>query len=130
MRYRNAAIPLSLLGWLAFLGAAHGQGFRTYEPTKPTVSPYLNLLRTNFGPLPNYQSLVRPQLRQQSFNQSASRAIEYNLRQVATLERSVPPQRQGRIRVRSAPMRPTGVAGQFQYFSHYFPIRQTPRTRR
>ena len=47
----------------------HCQQARRYQPSRPTVSPYLNLFRSNTGPLPNYYSLVRPQLNQQTFNQ-------------------------------------------------------------
>jgi hypothetical protein len=43
-----------------------------YAPTKPTVSPYLNLLRNDAGALPNYYSLVRPQLNQARFNERAA----------------------------------------------------------
>ncbi|QDU55058.1 hypothetical protein [Aeoliella mucimassa] len=34
-----------------------------YQPTRPTTSPYLNLLRPE-GAIPNYYSLVRPMQRQ------------------------------------------------------------------
>jgi hypothetical protein len=47
---------------------SYGQQVRRYQPSRPTVSPYLNLFRNNTGPLPNYYSLVRPQLQQDSFN--------------------------------------------------------------
>jgi hypothetical protein len=39
-----------------------------YQPARPTVSPYLNLFRRDAGPLPNYYSLVRPQLNQQAID--------------------------------------------------------------
>jgi hypothetical protein len=55
---------------LALLFAAEAQAQTPrYQPARPTVSPYLNLFRNNTGPLPNYYSLVRPQLQQQDFNQ-------------------------------------------------------------
>ncbi len=47
---------------------AQAQAPRRYQPARPTVSPYLNLFRNNTGPLPNYYSLVRPQINQQAFN--------------------------------------------------------------
>jgi hypothetical protein len=53
---------------------SYGQQLRRYQPSSPTISPYMNLLRTNVGPLPNYYSLVRPQLNQ----------LEFNRQQVAT----------------------------------------------
>jgi hypothetical protein len=49
-------------------GSADAQQARRYQPSTPTVSPYLNLTRSNVGGLPNYYSLVRPQLQQQAFN--------------------------------------------------------------
>lgn len=48
---------------------------RRYQPARPTVTPYLNLLRTNTSGLPNYYSLVRPQLNQLEFNQQ-QRALD------------------------------------------------------
>lgn len=50
-------------------GESRGQQARRYQPSRPTVSPYLNLFRNNTGPLPNYYSLVRPQINQLAFNQ-------------------------------------------------------------
>jgi len=65
-----------------------------YQPARPTISPYLNLFRGNTGPLPNYYSLVRPQLYQQDFNQrqltsqqqqnSAIGALQVESRQLGT----------------------------------------------
>lgn len=66
---------LSLCVVLVAIAATHevrGQGVRRYQPSRPTVSPYLNLYRNNTGPLPNYYSLVRPQLNQQAFNNQIS----------------------------------------------------------
>ena len=55
---------------LAFAAAdARGQGMQRYQPSRPTVSPYMNLFRGNVGPLPNYYSLVRPQINQLAINQ-------------------------------------------------------------
>jgi hypothetical protein len=57
--------------------AASAQDVPRYRPQRPTISPYLNLLRADNGPLPNYYSLVRPQLNQQSFdNQMLLRSQE------------------------------------------------------
>ncbi|RIK74243.1 MAG: hypothetical protein DCC67_16870 [Planctomycetota bacterium] len=63
------------------IGASHGQQIRRYRPASPTVSPYLNLLRNNdIGGLPNYYSLVRPQLQQQQFN---TQQQQFNRQQMA-----------------------------------------------
>lgn len=52
---------------------ARAQGYQRYQPSRPTVSPYLNLFQNNRNggfnrAVPNYYSLVRPQLQQQQIN--------------------------------------------------------------
>ncbi|HEX6963086.1 MAG TPA: hypothetical protein VF175_14550 [Lacipirellula sp.] len=49
----------------------HAQNpYPRYEPARPTVSPYLNLVRPDgIGGASNYYNLVRPLQRQQEFNQ-------------------------------------------------------------
>jgi hypothetical protein len=54
--------------WLGTAAESHAQ-VRRYEPSRPTVSPYLNLFREQTGILPNYQALVRPQQLQNETNQ-------------------------------------------------------------
>ena len=131
MGCRNVSIAIALGGCLLICGTVRGQGLRSYEPASPTVNPYLNLLRTDFGPLPNYHSLVRPQLRQQAFNREASREIEYNLRQLSAVEQTPAAESPGGvIQVRQAQGRPPRVSSQFQYFSHYFPPPRAARPRR
>jgi len=39
-----------------------------YQPSRPTVSPYLELSRFNNGTVPNYYSFVRPLQQQRRFN--------------------------------------------------------------
>jgi len=55
--------------WLAEAATSHAQYQRRYEPSRPTVSPYLNLFRFNNSVIPNYQSLVRPEQQAQRFKQ-------------------------------------------------------------
>ncbi len=101
MRNRIAISLLTLWGCFLLHGVVRGQAQRRYQPNSPTVSPYLNLLRTNLGPLPNYHSLVRPQLNQQNFNRGASQVMDYNLRQMTRIENTPLPE-QGPIQVRKA----------------------------
>jgi len=63
----RAAVALLLVQAAATTG--YGQQLRRYQPARPTVSPYLNLLRNdNASGVPNYYGLVRPQLQQQAIN--------------------------------------------------------------
>ncbi len=68
-----AACLLLLLIASAMQNSNQAQELRRYQPSSPTVSPYLNLGRFNAGGLPNYYSLVRPLNRQQQINQQADR---------------------------------------------------------
>ena len=66
------------------LGAngSYGQVQRRYQPSRPTVSPYLNLFRFNNSVIPNYQSLVRPEQEAQRFRQQQ---LQYDRRQTQQL---------------------------------------------
>ena len=85
-----------------------------YEPSRPTVSPYLNLLRRDVGPLPNYHSLVRPQLRGIENDQ---RQAVVNIRQqsaIRTLNRQV-------LELAEPNVAKTGGGGEFRNYSHFYP---------
>jgi hypothetical protein len=62
---------------------AQGPPPARYQPARPTISPYLNLYRFNAGPLPNYYSLVRPELNQLHFNQQQ---LAFQAQQTAALQ--------------------------------------------
>lgn len=67
-RRLNLLFPLSLaLHGLCCWQCCQGQVAR-YQPTTPTVSPYLNLNAFNTGAVPNYYALVRPQIQQRQQN--------------------------------------------------------------
>jgi len=82
-----------------------------YEPSRPTVSPYLNLFRFNDSVIPNYQSLVRPEQQAQRFKQQQ---IQLNRRQQQELQ-----QLQSNVRVLQQPgvnaelVAPTGKGSWF-----------------
>lgn len=73
MRSGNQCLLIALLAAGASLGATavDAQGVPRYSPQTPTLSPYLNLLQADRGPLPNYFTLVRPLQRQAQLNQQA-----------------------------------------------------------
>ena len=49
-----------------------------YEPSTPTISPYLNLFRDRTSAVPNYYSLVRPQLLQIEQDKAQRRINQQN----------------------------------------------------
>ena len=85
---------------------------------RPTLSPYLNLLRNeglDLGGLPNYHTFVRPALEQEGTNRQTSREIQGLSQQVEAVNRQLAfqPAEAGMIR-------PTGHQTVFMNHSHYY----------
>jgi hypothetical protein len=98
-------------------GPAANKPFTSYSPA-PTVSPYLNLFREDFegGGDFNYNTLVRPMLQQQQFNQQVQRqniAVERQLQSYAAQSDFNP---QG-----STSQLPTGHQTVFRYYGRFYP---------
>jgi hypothetical protein len=61
-----------------------------YSPSRPTVSPYLNLFRPReVGSVPNYFSLVRPQLQQNEINQLNQQVLQRQTQAIQQLQTNV-----------------------------------------
>jgi hypothetical protein len=75
-----------------FASPASEAQVRRYEPSRPTVSPYLNLFR-NEGfdnrSLPNYHALVRPLQQQYDTNQRQQRLLQQQSRALGQLNANV-----------------------------------------
>jgi hypothetical protein len=107
---------LVVVGCLATTGWAQGGpggGRARFEPSRPTISPYLNLLRRDVGPLPNYYSLVRPQLQQNDFNQ---RQIAINREQRTAIRANAQ-----QIQEVQSGAASTGTASVYRNYGHYYP---------
>ena len=91
--------------------------FTTYSPA-PTTSPYLNLFREDFEGNSdlNYNTLVRPMLQQQQFNEQMQRqSIEISKR-LQSLAAQADFNPQG-----SESQYPTGHKTVFNYLGHFYP---------
>lgn len=86
--------------------------------TEPTVSPYLNLFNDTFlgDGVDNYNTIVRPQLRQQQFNQQVRREAQSLNRRVQQLSARPAFDPRG-----SQQQSPTGHSTGFMYYSHFYP---------
>jgi hypothetical protein len=97
--------------------SAASKPFSNYTPP-PTVSPYLNLFReerdgsSDF----NYQTLVRPLLQQQQFNQQVERQATELARRMQSMAAQSDFNPQG-----STTQVPTGHQSVFMYYHHYYP---------
>jgi hypothetical protein len=94
----------------------HNTNYLRQSYSRPTVSPYLNLLREDGIGLPTYHTTVRPTLQQRSTNQQQAQAI----RQVQNQFNSVIASQQSGRGQRTG-IRATGHATQFMNFLHYYP---------
>lgn len=89
---------------------------RDYIVNRPTVSPYLNLLRTNSNvSAPNYQTLVRPALesRQRATRQQSS--IQQLQSRVTNMQGQMASRNQGQSGFT------TGHPTRFMTYLHYYP---------
>jgi hypothetical protein len=100
---------------------ANGQNQpRRYQPSRPTVSPYLDLIRRDARPATNYHTLVRPQFRQQAINQQQQ---VVNLQQQSLVQQNraaIQQAQQALLEARRSAAIPTGVGGGFMEYSHFY----------
>jgi hypothetical protein len=96
--------------WFGGVAASNAQ-VRRYEPSRPTVSPYLSLFREQTGILPNYQALVRPQQLQYEANRTQQRFNQQNAEEVESLRAEVYDLQQRQAT--ELTMSPTGKGGWF-----------------
>ena len=95
-------------------GAAVAQHGRTYSPSRPTLSPYLNLFRRDAGAVDNYNSFVRPEIEMQNTLQEQETAVTQQSGRLRLLDRQVE-RLEGTSSARS-----TGAGSRFMNYSHYF----------
>jgi hypothetical protein len=133
----KGAIRLIAIGIISLsASAAWGQAFNAppslFNPTgsnrtgldvirantlsRPTVSPFLNLLLPGGQTGTNYQTMVRPQLEQQRINRDQEMQLNRLQQQfnAALQSSSARPQR-------GVGIRPTGHQTAFLYFSNFYP---------
>ena len=107
-------LGVALLAWVISTDSAPGQSASRFQPSSPTLSPWLNLYQDSQGPLDNYHSYVRPQMelrdtlsQQRTINQTTSQDLR-------TLRDSAAgPSKDPRVRA-------TGTRAGYMSYSHYY----------
>jgi hypothetical protein len=122
----NARARVPNVGQASAPGSRIGLGLGSPSPTKPfsnyspapTVSPYMNLFREDLDGSSdfNYQTLVRPLVQQQQFNQQLQRQALDTAQRLQSISAQADFQPQG-----DQNQAPTGHQTVFQYFGHYYP---------
>lgn len=103
-----------LVGAIALAAAGNSQAQyqqRRFQPSRPTVSPYLNLFRFNNSVIPNYQSLVRPEQEAIRFRQQQQQLDRQQQAELQRLQSNVRVLQQPRVT--SALVAPTGKGSWF-----------------
>jgi len=120
---RRILFAVSLLAGAIFPGLARAQQpVGSYQPARPTLSPYLYLTRPNAGPFPNYQTFVQPLKAQQQTNQQSQN-------QIGQLQQGQVQLQQDQKQIVPAQVSPTGVGSTFNSLSHFYPTATAPGTR-
>lgn len=120
-RIRMIACAIGLLAVIqadafAQRGGIYQDGVNPYN-SRPTVSPYLNLLQGGGGALnlPQYQTLVRPFLEQQAINDRNAFNSQTMRQQINSLQTQV-------NRNQFAPGRATGHPTRYMNYSHFYSL--------
>jgi hypothetical protein len=113
--WRNGLALLAVAGAVSFVAVeASAQGYGRQSASsrlqRPTVSPYLNLFRRGSNGMPNYQTLVRPELQQLRTNSMQQSEISQLRTEIAAEQRQV--------QTRELPQ--TGHESRFRYYSHFY----------
>ena len=123
MKLRQTFLMLaSVLGVFVAASSASAQYAPRYRPARPTLSPYLNLFRSDAGLLDNYNTFVRPQ---QQLRETLRRQDLMSQRQGAALNALGQ-----RVTQQQDPaLRPTGHQSSFMNYSHYYNVQRPTRRR-
>lgn len=112
-----------ILAWGFLAEGVHAQARRRYQPSRPIVSPYLNLLPSGSRNRPNYQLLVRPQIQQRTINRETSRLIANQGERIVALQ-----QRASSLPIpQMTPATFRGAGGYFRGSALYYPRYQPPQ---
>lgn len=103
---------------------AQGGGYMPYAPSRPTVSPWLNLYNRNAGPIDNYHNYVRPQIELRDTLQQQENQIGQQGSSIKSLGQQVT--RMGE----TGRMAPTGIGSRYMNLSHYYARQGGSQTRR
>lgn len=105
------AAPLCLLCSMGFAQD------RYRPPYGPTMSPYLDYFRVQPGVLPNYYQFIRPERELRQSISQINRSIGQEQTQINDLRKDM---KRGQQTIKPADASPTGKAGSFQNYSHYY----------
>ncbi len=93
---------------------AQGGGYMPYTPSRPTLSPWLNLYNKNAGPIDNYHNYVRPEIQLRDTLQQQENQIGQQDSTIRSLGQQVT--RMGQ----TGKMAPTGIGSRYMNLSHYY----------
>ncbi|MCH8923640.1 MAG: hypothetical protein IIA67_10905 [Planctomycetes bacterium] len=99
------------------------RSYSPYRPSRPTVSPYLDLLRRRTGELDNYHTFVRPK-------QQTRAALRQQAGQFGSLQRQFGGLQRQFSSLQNTRVSPTGIGGGFMNHSHFYRIQPAGRRRR
>lgn len=109
------------------LPAAAQQRIERYQPpSRPTLSPYLDLFRQDSGLVDPYNAFVVPRRRMEAQARQFQSEIGAQQRTINQLQGEL----QGALQMRPTGARPTGTGGTFMNFSHFYPAAAAARAPR
>ncbi len=124
---RTGLVLLVAFSSLFVVQEATAQRRVPYYKRRPTISPYVNLFRSDNGGIYNYFTWVRPQLEFQQFREQTDRQLAQQRQQVAQQSMLAQQQLQQAVQQRVLQLRPTSTAvaprapAGFMNFGRFYP---------
>ncbi len=112
---KSVQVAIAFLVAGVFLYSASPADAQRYRSSSPTLSPWLDLSRTDNGILDSYHDFVRPRQRLRSTLDRHSRGMQQHSANIRALGRQM------NVWERGSGVRPTGAASTFMNYSHYYP---------
>jgi membrane-anchored protein YejM (alkaline phosphatase superfamily) len=104
----------TLIGWPGDAVAQRPNSNSSYRPSRPTLSPYLQLFRRDPGQiLPSYQNFVQPQFEARDFRRQQERNVQNLQRGLNQVQQT------GQLEHTSGTIQ-SGIGSTFQTHSQYF----------
>lgn len=125
MRIRSAWLIFCVCLSAGIIAAdAAGQTPRSYgyQPTRPTISPWMNLYQRNTGAVDNYHTYVQPQKQLQETLQQQNARIQQQGLGIRGLTHQLSDLEQGKT------VRATGAGSVFMDYSHYYDLQSAGGT--
>ena len=130
MKKSSLLLTTAVLGFVSFAYANSASAQSSYQPARPTFSPYFSYFQVNTTGLPNYQTFIAPERRIRAQFQQEQARIRSVEQTGIRLQRDVTRLAVGGLVRQTDATRRVVPAATFLNYSGFYPQQQAARRRR